>query len=384
MIKTQKFYQHFTVFQRFNTLRLHFGYKMKTSDKSIPHSEREQTMNIKKVSLVMVVLALMALLVGVTSAQEGTPEVGRGGRFGAVALRQLFQIVADETGLQVQEIVTQVHEGTTLADIITANNGSVDDVMAQAVTAATDHINAAVADGTITQERADQLLANLEAAITRGLNGELRRDGPDGRQPGNRERRGVRNLLQAIADATGLEQREILQQARDGSTLADIITANGGTVDAVLASAIAASTEDINTAVANGRLTQEQADELIASLPAAYTEALNMSPEARPGRPERPQAALGRGLLRSAAEQTGLEVSVIVEQLQAGSSLADILTANGVDVTTFIDEAVAQAETRLSQAVANGRLTQEQADERLTNLRDRLTDRINAAHTPTV
>jgi 3-hydroxyacyl-CoA dehydrogenase len=335
--------------------------------------DKEKTVNSKKFGLVALIVAILIAAVSAVSAQENTPLV----RPGVGAVRELLQIVADETGLDQQEIRRQLREGMTLADIITTNGGNVNTVIDAAVTAAAERINEMVANGRLAQERADTLLANLEATITQGINGELRL-GNGERPPRERARLALAgHLMDAVSEATGLDNATILPQAREGSTLAQIVEANGGNVDAVIDAAVASATQEINTLVSENKLTQERADALIGTLETTYTNMVNNSLPQRPGRGQPLARIVGRGVLQLAAEQTGLEVRAIAEQIRGGSSLADILTTNGVDVNTFIDDVVAQADTKLDEAVQNGRVTQEQADERIAQLRERLTERIH-------
>lgn len=325
-------------------------------------------MNIRKIIGAAVLVGVVS--VGAASAQDGAPGDGQGRR-GAGFLRDAVAIVADETGLQPAAILAQLQEGMTLADVIAASGGSPDAVKAEIVAAAVEHINQALANGTITQERADQMLANLDENVTRVLNGELREQ--------RQGRRALRNaseriLVQVTVEETGMGRFEILRELRSGSTLADLITASGGSVEEAAAAAVTEATERINQAVANGNLTQEQADELIASLPELYADAFN-GELGRPG----PGNMLGLGVLRLAAQETGLDAREIAEQLRNGSSLADVLAANGVDVAAFTESVLLRADERLDQAVANGRITQEVADQRLSDLRVRLEERINQA-----
>lgn len=83
-----------------------------------------------------------------------------------------------------------------------------------------------------------------------------------------------------------------------------------------------------------------------------------------------------RGVLRLAAEQTGLTVRELMDELHSGKSLGDVLTAHGVESSAFVDAAAAQLQERLDRAVTRGRITQEQADEVLSNFRERLTERL--------
>jgi transposase len=77
----------------------------------------------------------------------------------------------------------------------------------------------------------------------------------------------------------------------------------------------------------------------------------------------------------TAAEALGLTPEELFAELRAGKSLTDIAEAKGVDVQTVYDamnaargEAMQQA---LQQAVEDGRMTQEQADQMLERLENR-------------
>ena len=321
-------------------------------------------MNAKK--WIVTVMAVSAVGIGAVSAQERpSPERQDG------LLRSAIQAAVEETGLEAQEILSQIRDGMTLAEVVTANGGDIQLVIDQAVASASERFAQAVENGRITQERADEMLANLETLITEGVNREF--SGRNGWR--GIVRNGERGLLESVVDATGLSAEEILPMLRDGVTLADVITANGADVDVVIADAIADATLRINEAVTNERLTQEQADEILANLEILFTNSINGTL-----REHLVETRVGVGVLELAAEQTGLAPRQITEQLRGGTTLAELLTTNGVDVNAFIEDVVAQADTRLDQAVENGRITQERADEILTNLREELTLRLNSTN----
>ncbi|MBC8172194.1 MAG: hypothetical protein H7X77_10995 [Anaerolineae bacterium] len=180
--------------------------------------------------------------------------------------------------------------------------------------------------------------------------------------------RGAIELVQIVADETGLTRQEIRQQLRAGATLAEIITAKDGSVDEVMALAIEQGTDLLNQAVTNGRLTQTEADERLENLPARIDEALNASPV---------QRQMEREIVRRVAGETGLPLREVMKQWRDGETLSEILITNNEDVLTFMDDTLARVEARLDQAVTNGRLTQEQADQRLENLKTLLPDFLN-------
>ena len=116
--------------------------------------------------------------------------------------------------------------------------------------------------------------------------------------------------------------------------------------------------------VANGTITQEQADAIVGAGEAAHAERhANRAeggmgraeggmgrPEMRgPGRPGGP----GRGgmPLESAAEAIGITVEELRTGLQSGQSLAVIAEANGVSADTLIEELTNDARTRITDMV---------------------------------
>ena len=81
--------------------------------------------------------------------------------------------------------------------------------------------------------------------------------------------------------------------------------------------------------------------------------------------------------LDAAAEALGLSVEDLRTALSEGQSLADVAAANGVDVQSVIDALVAEAQAHMAEKVAEGDLTQEEADERLATVTERITAMVN-------
>ncbi|HYI14749.1 MAG TPA: hypothetical protein VEX37_05130 [Thermomicrobiales bacterium] len=129
----------------------------------------------------------------------------------------------------------------------------------------------------------------------------------------------------------------------------------------------------IDDAVTNGRLTEEQGQALKerdAFGPGLF--------QAMPGRAE-----FGRHLfgyldiaVSTIASELGMTTEELRDELTSGSTLSDVITEHGSTVEEIVTALVAEAETELDEAVANGGLTQEQADRMLSNLPERLTQMI--------
>ncbi len=190
---------------------------------------------------------------------------------------------------------------------------------------------------------------------------------------------GARALVAALADLTGLSVRELLADLSPGATLADVATAHDVDPAAVVEQAAATITERINQAVENGRLTQERADEILATLESDLADLMNQPLPAvtppRPGIADRVRQGGQQALIGAAAEPTGLEPAEIIQQMrQEGLTLAQVVEANGADPDEVVGAAVAEASERINQAVEDGHLSQEQADRLLAGLETAFTN----------
>jgi ribosomal protein S20 len=81
--------------------------------------------------------------------------------------------------------------------------------------------------------------------------------------------------------------------------------------------------------------------------------------------------------LEAAARALNLSEDDLRAQLRDGETIAQVAQAQGVDVQTVIDAMVAEATARIDQAVQEGDLTAEEANERKANLQERITRLVN-------
>ena len=76
-------------------------------------------------------------------------------------------------------------------------------------------------------------------------------------------------------------------------------------------------------------------------------------------------------------ELLGVGADELREELRAGSTLAEIAAANGVETSAVIAALVTQAEERINTAVEAERITAEEVAEKLAKIETRITDKIN-------
>jgi hypothetical protein len=117
--------------------------------------------------------------------------------------------------------------------------------------------------------------------------------------------------------------------------------------------------------VADGTITQAQADAVVAALAAARPD---------PG----PRGGLHMLVeLDTAASAIGIEPDALREALASGQTLAEVAEANGVEPQVVVDALVASARSHLADDVASGDKTQAEADQILADVESHITDVVN-------
>ncbi|MEO0493697.1 MAG: hypothetical protein AAF081_09795, partial [Actinomycetota bacterium] len=80
--------------------------------------------------------------------------------------------------------------------------------------------------------------------------------------------------------------------------------------------------------------------------------------------------------LEEIAAAIGIEEDALRAELDAGQSIADVAEANGVAADVIVDLLVDQAEERIAEKVEAGRITEDEAAEKLANVEERAEDRV--------
>lgn len=187
-----------------------------------------------------------------------------------------FQAAAEAIGIEPSELFQAIRDGQTVAEVA-QDNGVDPSTVADAIVAdARDRLDQAVEDGTLTQEEADEKAADLEERATAFVNGEYPMPFRGTLPLGNPGLWGFADgPIAAAANAIGIGPVELLQELRDGSTIAEVAEANDVGASAVVDAVVAALQERLDSAVDNGWITQEQADERAAELQEQATALVN-------------------------------------------------------------------------------------------------------------
>ena len=118
--------------------------------------------------------------------------------------------------------------------------------------------------------------------------------------------------------------------------------------------------------VSNGTLTQQQADQVASTLAESRPEGLRH--HGRGG---------GRGVRLEALSSLGITAEEVRAAAEAGKTLAQLAEEQGVSEERVVSTLVTAGEEHLAEAVADGRLTQAEADEKKADLEARTTERLD-------
>jgi polyhydroxyalkanoate synthesis regulator phasin len=214
---------------------------------------------------------------------------------------------------------------------------------------------------------------------------------------------GAAGSLDAAAEAIDIGTSDLLSALRNGRTIAEVAEAHGVQVSEVIDAIVTAEHDRLDELVADGRLTHEQADELSADLEERATDLVNgdlapfplLEPGfgpgviGAPGPFGRPAFIAGPGPwgfvdgpLAAAADAIGIDERALVAAIADGETIADVARAHDVEVSEVVDSIVASMQVSLDEAVENGWLSRDQAEELAEGLTERATDLVNGQAFP--
>jgi len=115
-------------------------------------------------------------------------------------------------------------------------------------------LDEAVAAGKISPEEAERIRERIEES--RGLGLGLR----------GWRLRALGGIVSSVADTLNMTPREIVRDLKQGQSLAEIGQAKGVSTDTLKSAILTAAAEKLDQAVADGKLTQDQADKIMTRL----------------------------------------------------------------------------------------------------------------------
>ncbi|MGE5380487.1 MAG: hypothetical protein ACM3NT_05405 [Methylocystaceae bacterium] len=185
---------------------------------------------------------------------------------------------------------------------------------------------------------------------------------------------GLGQSLEVVKTLTGLTSDEIQTLLKDGKTLAEIAATKNVSQDDLVAALVKDTTAKLDTLKTNGKITQSQYDKCLTDLKDRITKEVT---ETRP-------AGLGRGGMFVGLGQsldvvktlTGLTSDEIQALLKDGKTLAAIAATKNVSQDDLVAAVVKDTTAKLDTLKTNGKITQDQYDKFIADLKNRITKEV--------
>jgi lambda repressor-like predicted transcriptional regulator len=259
--------------------------------------------------IMVVLVALVAVFSfgSVTMAQgpgegppDGPPPCGDDFRGGPA--NSPISILAEELDMTPAEILSELQEGKSIAQLAEEHGVDVDTIIDRVVETHAERLQTLVDNGRITQEQADSRLETIRERVTEKVNEVWSEEtmpprprhprGPGGSPRDGSPRGGPADSpVSILADELDMTPAEILSELQEGKSIAQLAAERGVDVDTIIDRVVEAHAERLQTLVDDGRITQEQADSRLETVRERVTEKVNevwsentMPPHPRPRR----------------------------------------------------------------------------------------------------
>jgi hypothetical protein len=186
--------------------------------------------------------------------------------------------------------------------------------------------------------------------------------------------RGKMASPETLAEVLGVDVETLRGEFAAGKSIADVAAEQGIELETVVDALIAEVETRLDEHVADGSLTEDEAADKLANAEAMISERVNEVPK---------MGDRGDGFRRGAQlsatvlDMLGVDAATLREAFAAGQTVADVASENGVDVNDIVSALVDERATHLAEHVADGSLTQEEADEKLADAEAMITERLN-------
>jgi hypothetical protein len=199
--------------------------------------------------------------------------------------------------------------------------------------------------------------------------------------------------MSILTTTLGMSEADIRTALQGGKSIADIAASKNVSLDTVVNAVVTAESAKLKDAVTANRITQAQADAQVAWLKANLAKVFAIpqpplggfgigdfggGPRGGPGGP----GGFGgpnntNSPFAVAAKALGMSQADLMMAVQGGKSVATLAKEKNVSLDTIIASAVQAESDALKADVTAGRITQAQADQRLAQAKERITNLYN-------
>jgi len=218
--------------------------------------------NLKWTSLIAVALVVMVLFSSTAFAQEPEREPAKPPAQQIVWLA----LLAETLDMSVEELKAELKAGKTVEELATEQGLTLADVATDLYERAVERLDAAVAEGKLTQDKADEMEARLVKRRDACVDDGQCKLFPARKPVKQKVAQQLLQSLHVIAKNVDMNIFEVLRAFEAGSSLEEIALEQGSSLNGIADALYDAGAEKVEAALADGKFTQEQADNILARL----------------------------------------------------------------------------------------------------------------------
>ena len=189
----------------------------------------------------------------------------------------------------------------------------------------------------------------------------------------------VKPILMKISQALDMEPDELVSQLKEGRTVAQIAGDQGVPLSELVDELLEPIEKGLDQAVADDKLSPEQAEQKLSEVEAKITEMLQEASLEDLVRHEvgkiKKQGTMGmrtRALLHQVSQIVDLDHEELLARLKEGEKIVDIAQEQGVDRDELLEALIDRARERLDKAVVEGKLDEGKAGEIMPKIEEKL------------
>ena len=180
------------------------------------------------------------------------------------------EILASLTGRDATAIREEAKTSNKRISDMAKEAGVFEQFQAKRLEAAKEHLNKAVADGKIPQEKADQILKNIQEGKFQGPHGGMKKHQDMHKHAGMHKHQGFGQMqgrgAEILASLTGRDAAAIREEAKTSNKRISDMAKEAGVFEQFQAKRLEAAKENLNKAVADGKISQEKADQILKNI----------------------------------------------------------------------------------------------------------------------
>ncbi|UOF89325.1 hypothetical protein LSG31_15645 [Fodinisporobacter ferrooxydans] len=173
--------------------------------------------------------------------------------------------------------------------------------------------------------------------------------------------------LKEVASVLGIDAKTLRADLKAGQSIADVAQSKGISEQTVISKLQDDLKSHLDVAVKNGKMTADKEQTILAKAPARIQKLVEHKGLFKKHKHHKRQM-----LFNEVSSVIGVDKQTLRADLKAGQSIAEVAQSKGISEQTLIADLQGKLQSRLDQAVADGKITKEKESQILSHAQTRI------------